>query len=254
MQKTRVCKPVYELQGALKGRGVVVVAPGPSLADFPTEGLTGLLTLAVNSAVELIPEPALWMYADKKFTYKYRVPLRKGVPPRVLVARHQLGLRRWFPGEIIWYYEWQHPVKRYQPKESPWWLLPARNYLPGHCSVLSNVLSFCELTKASPVILVGIDFQLRGDQYYAPGVKWNKGPAMQERALNSGLNWLKAGLSRELWPSLDIYTTNHRLSSLLATEKIKRISPELVLGIVKNREEGGILRKLRGENGEKEDS
>lgn len=236
-RKTPACKPVYELEGTLRGRGVFLVAPGPSLADFPSERLTGRLTVAVNSAVELIPEPWVWMYADKRFTYKYRVPLRKGQPPRILVAKHQLGVSRWWPGETVWYYEWQHPVRHYEPKSTPWWRYPARNYLPGHCTVVTNALSFCELTKASPVILVGVDFALRGDQYYAPGIKYNKGPTGRDRALASGLRWLKAGLDKRLWPSLDIYTTSQELLFLLSPKRIKKISSGSALEMVKKGEE-----------------
>lgn len=197
----------YGFEGTLRGETAYLLAPGPSLADFPVEKLVGRRLLVVNSAVELTPDPWLWMYADKRFSWKYKEFMKQGRPPRALVAKHQVTIQRYYAGKI-YFFQWQMKLRHRIKGARPWWRCDKRQFLPGRCSVINNALSFLELTGAEHVIMIGVDFECRGDQYYAPGICFNQGPTRRERALSAGRNWFVGGRKRGLWEPLRLSTTS----------------------------------------------
>ena len=217
-------KPVYQLRNLFHEKAIFIVAPGPSLGDFPVDKLNGYRTLVLNSAWEVTPKPWLWMFADKRFSRIYMKDMHAGTaPPRILIADHQLGVCRYFKGIEVLYYQWQIQLKRYSRGLSLWWINEDRNFLPGRCSVFNNALSFCEMAGFSRVITIGVDFSERGDKYYVDGIRKNAGPTGRERALRSGRNWYAGGMRKKLWPNISLYSTSDTFSKFA---KIKKLSSD----------------------------
>lgn len=210
-------RSVYEMEGRFRGRRLWIVAPGPSSVMWPqhqkaVQGL-GEPVLALNSALELVEAPTLWMYADKRFSWLYGHELHgdgKTAPAEIVIPSHQAGkIRKFFAGQTLWIYDYQMQLTRRIPAAEPFWYCPWRRYLPGRCSVFNNALSLAWLLGADPVIAVGVDFSLGEDgSYYHPEVVKNRGPTDKGRALGSGIRYFRKLRKQGVWPGLNLETTS----------------------------------------------
>ncbi|UCG53542.1 MAG: hypothetical protein JSW58_08290 [Candidatus Latescibacterota bacterium] len=202
-------RPIYELEGLFEGKSVILAGPAPSLLDS-LDFLEGRRVIAVNSAVELVEKPWLWMYADKRFSRYYREFIR-GRLAHVLVPITEIGHRRHFRGEGLWFFQYRRHTPDRKKRSGTWWRDPKFNYLPGRCSILSNAMSLCQLLGFHKVLLVGFDFELAGRRYYASGIRRNQGPTKRWRALRSSLRWFVGARAKGLWPDLRLSTVSPAL-------------------------------------------
>lgn len=222
-------RSAYDLEGCCTGRTLFLVGPGPSAANFPLRALGDRPALAINSALELLT-PRWWMYADKRFTRYYGRELHRKKNLQAIMPYHQVcKVQRYFAGAGLWFYHYQMKLKRWTEGTWPFWYSRERAFLPGRASVLNNAISLAWLMQPAKVVLVGIDFDFGGEEYYAAGIKKNPGPRPDQRrnALLSGFRWFAGGLRRRgstcLWPALDLSTTSATLHARLP--KVPLIAP-----------------------------
>lgn len=203
-------RSVYEME-SLDDR-LYIIGPGPSAGAFPLDALKGRKVLALNSAIELV-DPTWWMWSDKKFSWLYRVEISKEIVDQMIVPFHQaLPIMRYFKGSMLWIFTSQMQYRRYEPNAMPAWYAPTRLFLPGRCSVASCAMSLAYLLKPVDVVLIGIDFDYDGSNYYASGITKNVGPTDRRRALDSGFNWFR-NMSIAGWPDLKVLTVCKSLAN-----------------------------------------
>jgi len=228
-------KSAYSLHNKHKGKTVYIVAPGPSMQEFPLDRLAGKVSVAINSTIEVWDGYTYWFYADKRITKIYRRELATKEDWTVVMPQHQaVRIAPTFKGKELYEFHYQIQLKPYLLKNrkrkkpiTPYWFDPERIFIPGRASVASNATSFAYLMGARKVILIGVDFCWK-DVYYTPGVVRNKGAALSSKTkvLASGLNWYRSALKR-LWPDLKVFTVSKILSE--HAPKIKCLSVEEAL-------------------------
>jgi len=228
---THEVRNVYDLEGLEKDRRLWIVAPGPTSLALKKWAhlMVGETVIALNSALEIIPKPTYWLYADKRFSWLYGHELHgdKGrmkpglsTPHRVIVPHHQTKkMQHYYAGGELYSFHFQMEISRRLPVKDregkPFWYAPTYRFIPGHASVASTACSIACLMRPRVAVLVGVDFAMPDDVYYHPEVKKNLGPTMKTRALDSGLSWFRGALTKRggIWPGLRLITTSVHLAS-----------------------------------------
>lgn len=233
-------KQAYELEGRLEGELLFVVAPGPtakSVQEDPS-ALDGQKVLALNSSIEFLPDPTWWMYADKRFSQIYARELHTDWPKAVIMLATQARKhQRIYKGELF-VYDYQLSFRELKKQRrgvelngNPFWYWPERSFLPGRCSVFSNAMSLALIMKPRAIVLVGVDFEESGPDYYVSSVTRNKGPTQRRRALDSGANWFSKNYGKGVWPGLPpIVSTNPRLGSRIPEVPVRHLTLEEACG------------------------
>ena len=227
---THEIRNVYDLEGTEEGKRLWIVAPGPTSSELSkwSHLMLGETIVALNSAIEFIPKPSYWLFADKRFSWIYgnelhgkKRAMKPGLstPHRVIVPHHQTGkLGRHFAGQEVYSFHYQMEISRRLPEEEregkPFWYAPDERFLPGHASVAAIACSLACLLRPRLTVLVGVDFKMPNGVYYHPDVTKNKGPTMKERALQSGVSWFRGALTKRggIWPNLNAVTPSRYLA------------------------------------------
>lgn len=202
---------VYEMEGRFKGKRLWIIAPGPTFAGYmENRAITRRdPIIAINSAIELINHPTLWLYSDRKIGQIYDKEIRgRTVSEIVVTTRQSRGVASRFRGKRLWVYNYQMKILRRIKNAVPPWYCPPRRFLPGRCSVFNIAVSLAWLLKPERVIFVGVDFSIPEGKYYFHGVKKNGGPLAKERNLAAGLNFFKGLRRKNMWPGLKMETTS----------------------------------------------
>jgi hypothetical protein len=208
-----VPRNVYDLEGTLAGKAVFLVAPGPSLSEFPKGELLRRTTIGVNAVPEYFP-PTYWNFQEKYFCRAYLNLYREGPVKRIITTLARSFMAKIMPeGSELYTYDYHllDLKDHWDPKLQPPWRSPGDRFLPGRSSITSNALSLAVLTGAKLVVLVGVDFSVPEGRYYVPEVTINRGPKDRERSLKAGLSFFGWGISRGVWRGPRIVSTSpHR--------------------------------------------
>jgi hypothetical protein len=210
-------RSVYDLYGKADGKVVYVLAPGPSFEDFPKEVLGNFITIGMNGLLEIY-WPDYWIFQEGIFVKKYMDLYRYGETHSIVTTLVRSAFMRQFlpKGRTIYeYFARDHSVLK-MPKDTghePYWYWPEEKFLPGRSSIASNALSLAVLMRAELIVLVGIDFKMREDQYYAGGIVKNTGPRLKEKALSAGRAWFYLASMTRVWRGPKIITTSATLNA-----------------------------------------
>lgn len=192
-------RPAYDLIGARRGRPVFVVCPGWSLDLFPLDELRSTATIAVNAAIEVF-DPTWWLFVEPKLIRTYMRWIKDGRIRSVVTHRWNAWMRQWMAGGTVWGYQYVAQIRHRIKGADPWWLWPAANFLPGHCTVTAHAISLSEIMGASKIVLVGADQCVSpANRNYCKGVSLNDGPWWPTGALDAGRDWISAGIRQGLW-------------------------------------------------------
>jgi hypothetical protein len=222
-------KSVYSLSGRCSGSVVYVVAPGPSLDDFPRDRLKTATIIAVNSAVEVV-RPTWWIFQEGMFCKKYHpVYTSRRVKAIVTTETRCQTLAKLLskPKELYFYsYRLQSVLRmRRDTGKIPFWANRESSFLPGRCSVAANAISLAVLMSPSLIVLVGVDLSYNGEKYYCEGIRRNPGPNLRHKALIASKAWMSKAAQRKVWAGPRIITT----SKTLRLRGIHRVSVETAL-------------------------
>jgi hypothetical protein len=237
---------VYALKDAMAGEAVYVVAPGPSLDDFPKSALSNNVTIAVNSAAELI-EPTFWIFQEGIFCKKYNGIYTSDRINRIVTTEVRAKVICKYlekPKRLYTYSYLNQRVLRVDRStgKDPFWSNEQTSFLPGHCSISANGMSLARLMGAKLIVIIGVDLHYSGDKYYADGVKRNTGPRLRGRALSASRAWMRKAAASKVWHGPTILTTSNTLS----LRGIKRVSVEKAISEVDKlpRERTCLLKSL----------
>lgn len=206
-------KSVYELEGTMTGKVVVIVAPGPSLDLFPKKRLEDFTTIGVNSALELVPRLDYWVFQEGIIGKRYHPLYTTGRCGAVVTTRDRIPImEKVLPGSVgLYKYTYYDTSVLRMPREVdfyPYWRRPEIDFLPGRCTITANALSLAVLMRPRMIVFVGLDFFIEGEKYYADGVKRNTGPRLRKRALSAGSAMMYIFAKHQVWAGVRKITTS----------------------------------------------
>jgi hypothetical protein len=197
----------------MRGRAVFVVAPGPSLDQFPKSRLDDFVTIGVNSAAELM-SPTFWLFQEGLFMKKYYPIYNSSWIKSIVTVERRAEKMESILQDRKWIYTYQSEgervLKRSGGEFAPWRNLNMKpTFLPGRNSVAANAISLAVLMEAKVVVLVGVDLAIEDDgKYYANGVKRNPGPKNRPRALSASRAWMSKAAKYGVWRGPKLLTTS----------------------------------------------
>lgn len=219
----------YELKDALEGEVCFVLAPGPSLDEFPRGDLDRFVTIGVNSLLEIY-RPTYWIFQEGIFCKKYKELYSDPKLVGVVAKQSRTPVIQKFiekPTKLYWFTSDRHRVLTHKRTSDiqPFWYREEESFLPGHCSISANAISLARLMNPRLIVLVGIDLRYDGAKYYADGVKRNSGPRLRDRALSASRAWMSKAARFGVWKGAEIVTS----SSSLSLRGVKRKSADQIL-------------------------
>lgn len=220
---------VYSLWNRCKGETVFLLGAGPSLLNFPLDWLLKKKTIVINGAIEIFPEPWIWLFVERAIAKIYGKELKSGKVRRLAVNRRFKWIEKFFKGKELYYLEWRKPLcAKFQKRGKIFWWNPEINYLPGHGSIATIGLSLACVLGARRVVMLGVDFSFgQKGEYYNEGIRRHKGPGRKSRALGAGLRSMKTGFKCGLWEQLDVFSICPYVAKKIP--QIKAITPKEVL-------------------------
>jgi hypothetical protein len=214
---------VYALEGSRENDVVFVVAPGPSLDDFPHDELQKYTTIGVNSAIEVVKCSYFCAYEGTLFKRFYSLYTGDRID-RIITDWSRSFIAPLLPaGKELYCYKYLDlSVLRMKTDVDfhPFWRRPEEHFLPGRSSITANALSLAVLMRPRLIVTVGLDLAMTAEKYYASGVKINPGPRLRRRALHAGQAWMWLASRKGVWRGPEIVTT----SPTLKLKGVKRVN------------------------------
>lgn len=219
---------VYQLRDKCRGGVVYVLAPGPSYDDFPQDMLLRVPTIGVNSIAERI-SPDFWMFQEGIFCKKYHPIYTTRWIKNIVTTRDRCLIIRDLLPEKKGLYSYRFLDMSVLGMEVgdnfPFWSSPEEEFIPGRNSIAANAMSLAVLMNPKLIVLVGVDLRKHDGRYYCEGIRKNRGPRLQERALSASRAWMTKAARKGVWRGPEIVTT----SPLLSLRGVRRVSIDVAI-------------------------